>query len=252
MRALPTIIILSASLLVFATTAVPSPSGGARRSLSPLGKADSCVSCHAFKAGTTHPIQVRSSRAAGLPLGPGDTVECLTCHQVPSSFPNHKLTGEGAGLLKPAKQLCQSCHSATPNGTGPLFHGLVSGRAHFTPDKSADISAVGLDPESRACLSCHDESAAGGASVRLGGSKSSAPVRFSSWKAEHPIGVRYGGKNRPGQTPQYQPKASLPPTMQLYEGKVGCGSCHSLYAGYENMLSVEPRQGNLCLSCHIK
>jgi len=42
--------------------------------------------------------------------------------------------------------------------------------------------------------------------------------------------------------------------VQLFgaAGRIGCGSCHSVYSGVEKMLSLEPTRGGLCLSCHIK
>ena len=243
---------MAASLLAFSAGATPSSSSGpVSPTLEP--KRGSCGSCHSFASGTTHPLNVAADLGAGLPLGTGNTVQCWTCHYEPDSHQGHSLTGDGAGLRKPAGELCRSCHAERNGDRGVVYHALSLGRAHFDARASTEISEPGLDRESRTCLTCHDGSAAGSASVREKGLGVAFDLSsVSSWNDDHPIGVEYGGRMRSGATPQFQSKASLPPSVQLYGGKVGCGSCHSLYSGQAKMLAVDPRRGRLCLSCHIK
>ncbi|NQU47328.1 MAG: hypothetical protein HQ519_01670 [Planctomycetes bacterium] len=52
--------------------------------------------------------------------------------------------------------------------------------------------------------------------------------------------------------PQYRPVTSLPKEIRLFQGRVGCGSCHTTYGGEKQMLAGDPKRGTLCLSCHIK
>lgn len=73
-----------------------------------------------------------------------------------------------------------------------------------------------------------------------------------SWRSEHPIGVRYDSLGNPRQVPQFQPVGALPAQLRLFGGKLGCGTCHSVYSGVEGMRAVSDLRGGLCLSCHIK
>ncbi|MHC4078896.1 MAG: cytochrome c3 family protein, partial [Planctomycetota bacterium] len=110
----------------------------------------------------------------------------------------------------------------------------------------------GLDSESRLCLGCHDGSVASAAPVAERSMGSRHRTLPTDLFRAHPIGMEYSsGAWRPGTT-RLRPRHALPPQVRLPDGKVGCGSCHSLYAGERFMLSLPTTRGRLCLSCHRK
>jgi predicted CXXCH cytochrome family protein len=40
--------------------------------------------------------------------------------------------------------------------------------------------------------------------------------------------------------------------VKLYEGKIGCGSCHNIYSKEKYMLVISNDSSVLCLECHLK
>jgi len=214
----------------------------------------SCTQCHVQSAGLNHPVDVATSET-DLPLGNG-RIDCLTCHTEQTTSARHATgaTQKQNGLLrKSAAALCSTCHGELQFGSSDgnaKSHGTALRKAHLG-QKSSDSQQIGgsLDAESRQCLSCHDGSFASHSGVRTPNSGGAQSV---SVETMHPIGVRYSSATKGRMAPQFQPVSSLPNTVRLFDGKVGCGSCHSMYASSEKMIAVDPKQGVLCLSCHIK
>ncbi|UCE60662.1 MAG: hypothetical protein JSU63_02710 [Phycisphaerales bacterium] len=66
----------------------------------------------------------------------------------------------------------------------------------------------------------------------------------------HPIGIRYEHLSRPKDLSPLRPSSMLPGTIALPDGKVGCPSCHNLYAREEKLLAVPIRASELCFTCH--
>ena len=247
---------LAASLAFAGPTgprSVPGSSG-----LDPQSRA--CLACHTIALEHSHPVGMRSRPVAGLPLTERGAVACRTCHQQPASLRRHALSaGQGAELRRPPASLCVACHSASAAPGSVLAHGLRLQRAHLIPGARDTTDNAGqLDRESRLCLSCHDGGLASSASVRVvsgGGSstgarRSLAPMRGPSWKTEHPIGVPF--PSRHGDVRDQARPGALPDGVRLFSGNVGCGSCHSVYSGIDEMLSVTRRGSALCLACHTK
>lgn len=122
----------------------------------------------------------------------------------------------------------------------------------------ASTLSRGLDAVSQACVQCHD-------SMRHAGGIATGAIRTHS----HPVGVNYDhyAFTRPQ---DYRPRTSLPGTIRLVDGQVGCASCHKLKnAEPQAALGGLPAEeggcratrefatgGNrdraLCLACHIK
>ena len=48
----------------------------------------------------------------------------------------------------------------------------------------------------------------------------------------------------------FRDKAVLDKRIRLFNGKVGCGSCHNPYSKNAKFLVIETEGGRLCLSCH--
>lgn len=129
-----------------------------------------------------------------------------------------------------------------------LFHGLLTGRAHLNTRSAEEVDrGYGLDRESTLCLSCHDGGMASSAGVRVvtrpGALQRGIGLDLTNM---HPVGVRYT------QGVEMRSVRNLPPEVRLFAGRVGCGSCHSVYSGLEMMLSAEIRGSALCLTCHLK
>ncbi|NNK62673.1 MAG: hypothetical protein HKO98_05620 [Gemmatimonadetes bacterium] len=40
------------------------------------------------------------------------------------------------------------------------------------------------------------------------------------------------------------------PRIRLFDGNLGCGSCHSVYAGEPGLLVMRNERSRLCTSCH--
>jgi predicted CXXCH cytochrome family protein len=110
-----------------------------------------------------------------------------------------------------------------------------------TPSLSTS-SSKRMDPLSRSCLNCHDGSAAIDAAHRSG-------FWGRSKKGEHPVGVLYekGEKKRRS---FLRPVASLPKSVRLAQGRIGCGTCHSPFSKEPMMLTLPIKGSRLCFSCH--
>lgn len=104
--------------------------------------------------------------------------------------------------------------------------------------------AGSLDAETRACVGCHDGTIASDGSA----SRGQASLR-SETGADHPVGIEYRAGLNKGEL-RLRPRTRLNQRVRLFDGTVGCGSCHSVYSRQANLL-VENNQGSaLCMSCH--
>ncbi len=216
----------------------------------PSRSSNTCATCHDLPSSTSHPVGVRARAIPGLPLENG-RMDCGTCHLESVLGTDHAMGTSGEPHLRlPASELCVSCHGTDADQNPVLFHAILTGRAHAS-EPGPGAPGFGLDQESRACLACHDGSAAPFARIvegQPGGARSRMPVDL---ERDHPVGVDYDPWKGSG-TAQLHPQSSLPPTVQLPGGRLGCNSCHSTYSGLPRMLSVEQRGSRLCLTCHVK
>ncbi|MBP7147972.1 MAG: hypothetical protein KBD01_10535 [Acidobacteria bacterium] len=168
--------------------------------------------------------------AAGLPLD-GGRITCLTCH-----------THHGAGSDTPRPhflraapaELCARCHFA--DGAWDRAH------ANYPDTVHGGVWLAGpdgppADPQeiSRRCLVCH---AAGHGQA---GTAAAPPINI---EVSHPLAV-YAQLAGPG----YRPADQLGPAVRLFDGRIGCASCHRVYSRHAALLSTAP-QKQLCTSCH--
>ncbi|MCB9839028.1 MAG: hypothetical protein H6813_06790 [Phycisphaeraceae bacterium] len=216
-----------------------------------------CNGCHKVKADFSHPVgvQLKPGMRTELPLANG-RVSCLTCHDGDQSASHARARTEHSPMLRgnlaPAA-LCVSCHRDSPfSSTGG--HSIAVDKAHLVwPDDSRQddrpgVIAAGLDRESSSCLECHDGALATG----VGGSHDGGARFGGSLATEHPIGIPFAqrsGKPREGMARMVHP-GSLDDRIRLFDGNIGCGSCHSVYAKNPSKLVMDNSGSRLCLSCH--
>ncbi len=211
------------------------------------GPAD-CRSCHHIEPDLSHPIDVVPSMwtPPHLVLENG-TMTCVTCH-------GHR-SGDAAGgpVTDPARDpgLCAACHDPV-RGDARQIHAASLGRAHLlAPGTSGAQRLRGpswpgeFDAESQACLECHDGTLARIPGIRTGPRGPASAARLLGGR--HPIGV----EQRPrGAGDNLVPAHTLDPRIRLFDGRVGCGSCHNPYSGHEAMLVMSNQASALCLTCH--
>lgn len=201
-----------------------------------------CKGCHT-QIGTimSHPYGVKPS----FPLPPefkldwAGKMTCATCHEIHGSR-KYLLVAEKTG-----KAFCMSCHRETLFKKNKYGHEVVSSLLHQPQYETVNPSQP-LDRESQECLGCHDGGLAGARVVNIGG---------GIWQhgagnaGSHPIGGDYQQAARKG---GYRRKELLNRRIRLFDGKLGCGSCHNLYSTLPAMLVRSNRGSALCFECHIK
>ena len=215
--------------------------------------------CHNLEASLNHPVGIapKDKVPADMPLDSRSRITCLTCHNE-QNFSSGLSAGSSSNknmLRRPAGiQLCAACHTEGSRTLLEQSHWLFSTRAHLDsinpqfPSNENYVQFVGrIDTESRTCLSCHED-----ISVSVPSDNETPRQKRMRWKrmSNHPIGMSYGNValRRPGhyQYPIFDQR------IRLFNGRVGCGSCHSLYAQTEKNLVMRYGRGGLCLACHNK
>ncbi|MDZ4164846.1 MAG: cytochrome c3 family protein [Smithellaceae bacterium] len=199
-----------------------------------------CLECHKqVGAVLSHPSGLKPSfpLPAEFPLDWSGKMTCVTCHEVHGKRKN-LLVSEKTG-----KAFCITCHRGallTKQG-----HEAVSSLVH-QPQYEITKFDRPLDRESQDCLSCHD-----GGFARL----REVTIGAGIWNhgrgagVSHPVGVDYQQASRKG---GYKRMTSLNRRIRFFNGKLGCGSCHSLYSALPAKLVMSNQGSALCLECHIK
>lgn len=204
-----------------------------------------CARCHTINQQKSHPIKIKPSKDIPLAahLDKNGLITCTTCHDVHKEDKTSN-SSELSGLLWghiTGRAFCGLCHN---NETLDVKwrHQTAIPFAHSYGKYVSSGGGGQLDKYSRECLSCHD------------GTISKFPqveVQQGVWQhktgTSHPIGIEYprsGDFAYPG---------SLPDEIELFDGKVGCLSCHRIYNNRQhNMLVMNNNKSRLCLTCHKK
>lgn len=211
---------------------------------SPAVAPDSCITCHTFDTGMSHPVNItpNTTLPASLPLNAGK-LTCTTCHDPDL----HRQPGARYSLRKglDSGSRCSTCHAASdpkrnPHATGGFGAHLARSKSLSTPPHSATT----LDHESQSCMTCHDGSLASDA----GSHRSMRSL--DSEKEEHPVGIAYSSASSKLSEMKLVPAARLDARIRLFDGKLGCGSCHSPYSHVSKQLIMSNAASKLCLSCH--
>jgi predicted CXXCH cytochrome family protein len=210
-----------------------------------------CAGCHQIDPDLSHPVGITPSMTvpSHLPLEEG-RITCQTCHTEGGLEAHIEARANGDGMLREdASTLCRQCHTSTAN-TSRAMHSRYLGRAHLGFAARAGDQLLGsLDAESRLCLSCHDGMIA---SDIVGGMSTGAGAESGN----HPVGIPYGNTPRGSGKFTFQsdmpvvPAETLDQRIRLFEGQVGCGSCHSPYSSHRKYVVLSNDGSRLCLSCH--
>lgn len=201
-----------------------------------------CAHCHQNRAGElSHPLNVIPAMVLpkGMPLAQG-RLSCLTCHYAhPDSEGNRPRTM--ALLRKPGRgaAFCRNCHRSE-KGTH-----LIYGTIHVVSSRKSR-SGGRLDQQSLQCAECHDRHV----SIVSKAAGTGRWQPFDPSRANHPVGVSYP-RSTSTHPRNYQPAGLLPREIRLYDGKIGCGTCHNIYSKEKKMLVLDNSGSHLCLSCHI-
>lgn len=199
-----------------------------------------CAACHpSARNYQAHPTDLLPKvRLPGDMLLVDGMFTCVSCHEV------HARNGAARGgyFLRrkvSGKPFCLICHDV--DDRGHLFIGATHGGQFQISDTRTRI-----DPITLLCIQCHDD--------RI--SSLESEVGAGTWShfsggLNHPIGVSYRDSYRKN------PRDYVPPNMiregvELFDGKIGCGTCHNRFAGKDFMLVMSNERSRLCFSCHIK
>ncbi|MBN1956896.1 MAG: hypothetical protein JXQ81_03260 [Desulfuromonadales bacterium] len=203
-----------------------------------------CLECHNVPRDNSHPIGIVPSMPVpdGFRLDWSGKMTCVTCHDPHASAANQYLRTEARG-----RDFCSLCHRGLmpmqdPHlGTVSIAHSK-SGVYH----ENAAMTQI-LDRVSLECLSCHDGVIASDASYKIVGEDA---LTYQRDGLSHPIGMDY--RRATLKDRELRPVETLSPYIALYDGKVGCASCHNPYSSQHRMLTMNNSGSALCLECHIK
>ncbi len=214
-----------------------------------------CLSCHPEQKTMSHPTGIVPERNLPdiFPLYRGKLL-CITCHIAHKTFDkndtDHIQFDNNPYLLRfgqTGKRFCYQCHGSGPDGftiNKSNSHALGFAKAHSL---SHDISLKNiLDDGSRECLSCHDGSLSTDAEVNASG------VRWEhsgGIGVSHPIGIEYNEISRRKHR-AYHPASSIDRRIKLFDGKIGCQTCHTHYSEVPHLLVMDNKRSRLCLQCH--
>lgn len=200
-----------------------------------------CLNCHPESGSPkSHPVDIYpydvGSVPDDLPLYKRK-ITCMTCHlahPLPDGKTQVQLLRGNAGR----SMFCLSCHRQEKKNHIDL------GTAHMNPKSSSD-TAHRLDRMSVLCMECHPGKIS---------DRKSAPALFRficSSSLNHPVGISFDGI-RGKKARQIRNENMLSPDIKLFNGKIGCLTCHNIYSVNRKLLVMDNRKSRLCLECHIK
>lgn len=207
-----------------------------------------CTPCHSEAVKLSHPVDIKPSMTLPEEFIP-DRKGNLTCN---SCHTTHE-KGYGMSHLRvplESEAFCESCHKEILEGM-PLSAGVS---AHLGGGAERRFISWGegeyLDELSIECLLCHDGSIAIDSVV-------DKPVRAGEYQhsnnigLSHPVGVSHK-KATEKYMGAYRKADNLPQEIRLFDGRVGCVSCHNPYSKMSNKLAMSNEGSALCLACHVK
>lgn len=192
-----------------------------------------CLNCHTLLDKNVHPSLFSPERQipSELWLDGEGRLNCATCHDPhpdPSDSDPLLLRGDASGI-----DFCALCHERNIPHKGVTF--VAHSKSYTSPESGGST----LDWVTQDCLACHDPSDALSGVCILG---------QEGTCGGHIIGKTYDQ----GYSEKLKPRTELSPYISLYEGKIGCASCHSIYSGENALLVLSNSSSALCLGCHKK
>ena len=207
-----------------------------------------CANCHKVNKNTSHPTNVRPTAAIPLErfLDKAGQLTCITCHDVHKeenpSFSRQELSGLIRGHAQ-GRAFCFTCHNEGALGMG--WREMSITFAHFSGELTQKAGGALLDKFSVECLSCHDGTVSKMASVDVAEGDFKHGIGLS-----HPVGIKYPKGSLSDN--DFVPPEYLPEEVKLFNGAVGCLSCHNPYGKEKGLLVKSNNRSALCLTCHKK
>lgn len=219
------------------------------------------LSLLAVVAATTGLVSVGSAQPPSWPNG---TSVVGTLHNLSYAASSNRYPGG----LSDYGEVCVYCH--TPHGgqvSAPLWNRNFSSATYQMYD-ATHSSTINMPVDgqptgvSLACLSCHDGTVGLDVIINVPNNYTGPAAVGTTMPAgimanlgtdlrnDHPISVTYD----PAADPMFNSAASVGSAgLQLYSGKVQCGSCHNPHtAANRPFLRISNSGSSLCLTCHIK
>lgn len=206
-----------------------------------------CSACHQVSVVNSHPSGFTPGRE--LPkifwLDLGGKLNCATCHDFhPDESTSSPFLLRSSGHNT---DFCKHCHAAAqppPPGRPEMIMehlgtSFVAHRKAYTQPKGN--SSV-LDGITTNCLDCHNGASGPIPEYCLPDDK--APCNSHMIGADYAIAAAVNGELRS--------LSDLSPLVSLYEGKVGCASCHSIYSSEDMLLVFNNKGSAICRECHLK
>ncbi len=201
-----------------------------------------CQMCHTEYAKTlSHPTSFYPTIPIpdDMPLTEG-RLTCTTCHYVHPD--DNALLMKGHNFLRRQTRgmiFCSACHEISEK-RHIVFENVHAGQYEET-DRSTRIDRMSLE-----CITCHDRHI----------EEPRTSLGAGNWKHfkkefNHAIGIPYDNLMRKNRS-RVRPAAMLKKEITLYDGKIGCGTCHNVYSKERAMLIMDNRNSSLCFECHDK
>ncbi|HEY3347249.1 MAG TPA: cytochrome c3 family protein [Nitrospirota bacterium] len=231
-----------------------------------------CGRCHDMSKSVSHEVDMVPSDELtipkDMPLDEQGRMTCITCHDIHK--PNRNpLTGEKTFFLRRevlGKNFCISCHTTDKaldkirlasidpkslKGLGiKISHSPVMDRGHGFAHFEVLDNSEELDNLSLACLDCHDDEAKG----------KKTTIGMGRWRhasegigLSHPIGMDY--RRSTMDFKDLVPDNELDKRIKLFNGKLGCCTCHNPYIpgnGESLVIGTKESYQDLCFACHVK
>ncbi len=203
--------------------------------------ANACEDCHRdVKETQSHPTNVYASMPIpkDMPLTDG-MITCVTCHFVHPKK-GKQLLEDHYFLRRLVKGplFCSICHEL--NDKGHVVLGDIHTGSFNVTNEETSIDRVSLE-----CIECHDDYFKDQID-RLGAGQWQHYSKMS-----HPIGILYDEVSMK-KMDDFVPAGLLSKEVALFDGKIGCGTCHSIYSTLRAKLVMDNTGSRLCLECHIK
>jgi predicted CXXCH cytochrome family protein len=202
-----------------------------------------CVGCHTdLQWSQPHPVDIATNILLpdDMPLVNG-RLGCSTCHFF-HSFSDKYKNRSGNLLRRPGRGafFCEACHHRIDRKGHVVYENI-----HRDSYRLSTINSS-LDLYTLQCVECHDRYLDRSFGFDAAGNRGGFNRR-----SNHPVGVslvQFAARN----PLKFNLPDALPQNIRLFNGKIGCGTCHNAFSKEKNMLVMNNWKSRLCLKCHIK